>query len=67
MKFADYFKEPEIGNGNVSVWRHHDGSYFVIEITRFASDDKETARQYACMLAGDPNYQISDQLQYTLH
>ena len=53
MKIQDYFNNPEIGTGNVSVWEHVDGSSVVIEVTRFAASDKEMARQYASMLAGE--------------
>ena len=67
MKFADYFREINIGSGSVSMWKNNDGSYFVIEIVRFAEEDKESARQYAAMLSGDENYQVNDYLQYTLH
>ena len=42
MKFADYFREINIGSGSVSMWKNNDGSYFVIEIVRFAEEDKET-------------------------
>ena len=66
MKFADFFEEPEVGRGNVSVWRHNDGSYFVIEVVRFAAEDKEGARHYAAILAGDENQVLFNAFR-TLH
>lgn len=49
------------------MWKNNDGSYFVIEIVRFAEHDKESARQYAALLSGDENYKVDENLHYTLH
>ena len=54
MKIQDFFSSSaEVGAGNVSVWQHIDGSWIVIEVTRFAESDRDSARQYASMLAGE--------------
>ena len=63
MKIQDFFNNPKIGEGNVSVWQHNDGSWFVIEVTRFAASDKESARQYAALLAGE----VSVPVDVTMH
>ncbi len=48
----DKTKLPEVGKGTVAVYERNDGTYLVVEMTRFASDEQDQAEQYAALLAG---------------
>lgn len=43
---------PEIGKGTVAIYERVDGTFLVVELTRFASDEQHQAEQYAALLAG---------------
>lgn len=45
-------KVPEIGKGTVAIYERGDGTFLVVELTRFASNEQDQAEQYAALLAG---------------
>ena len=48
----DKYKVPDIGKGTVAIYERVDGTFLVVELTRFASDEQRQAEQYAALLAG---------------
>ena len=48
----DKNKMPEIGAGSVAIYERKDGTFLVVELTRFDVDEQDQAEKYAALLAG---------------